>query len=237
MLAAVEKREINPFLKYANMPIVLWALSAALLSLGSAYFAGYQQCIRDASDLGEKYHQLSYQLFERNERIGDAVQNARSISELRDTANIVVSQHPELRDINSLTIEGKLSRIEDRIDLSRISDLRALTYPKNIFSRERERFESGEFQYPHPYINFGFLDLRTSDKDLVALKAYVSNARKMAEGIFHSQQWTVIFPSCSPVKVAASLVGYNPQIMYAEIEPVLKSVLDAEKNPFQPLPP
>src|ERR1700730_14386792 len=103
VLASLKAPEKNAFFKYANMPFVLWLLSAIILTLGGAYFSGYQQCIKDATDLGERYTQLSRELFQRNDAIASIVRNAKSMEDVIKQANVAASSEPELRDPHFLS--------------------------------------------------------------------------------------------------------------------------------------
>ena len=230
VLARLEP-EKNTFLKYANMPFVLWLLSAIILSLGGAYFTGYQQCIKDATDLGEKYNQLSRELFQRNDAIASIVENAKLMDDVVKQANVIPSREPELRDPHFLSIERELAKIEARMDLSGTSDIRAGQSLSPYTLPDQALFQD----YAHPYVNLALTNFWIlGNKDLPRLKAHVSRAREMAVAIFHVQQWTDTYPVCSFNTVLSSLLGQRPRIIYAETEPVMKGLIESEKQGFIP---
>jgi hypothetical protein len=84
VLAAVHAQKQSVLLDILNKPIVLWALSAILISGMSAYLTGYQQCEREGERTTDSFEKVNQEILGRVDAFHRIVADSSTVQEITE---------------------------------------------------------------------------------------------------------------------------------------------------------
>src|SRR5260221_4596086 len=84
ILAALEKPKKIRCLVIINSPIVIWLLSAIVITLGGGYYTTYRQCIADARQVSFIYTTYKYEISYIEDAIANAINETSTMAKFRE---------------------------------------------------------------------------------------------------------------------------------------------------------
>ena len=209
VLAALEKSKRNRFLAIVNSPFFLWLASAAFLTIGGAYFASHQQCVREADLLADAYQKLAKEVLHRQEQLVDILFQAKNMTDVRNAITTPTYLYSEFRARTLYELTEDMEKIRTRVDYTAVKGgLAGLSwYP--VF----------ELENPHQYLPFfrGQDWSRYSDQDFDGLRLYATTYAFRVIPEANLGVRFLVAPRCSVSNVVGgALFGRKPKIISVE---------------------
>jgi hypothetical protein len=118
LLAAAEKPaapDRSSVWKALNSPIVIWLLSAALITTVGSYITTQQQCLREADRLIEQYDKLLTEMKLRTDHVALSVTSAKTPNDLQSQLANVPTGYSDLKAKSIIDLSSELQRIIRRV--------------------------------------------------------------------------------------------------------------------------
>jgi hypothetical protein len=184
----VTEKKPNRFTSTINSAFFLWFASAMFVSLWGTYFAGYQQCNKDAEAQTTDYDDLQYEIAHRSRDLRNIILNAKNIPQLRKLAKSIPSVFDRFKNVSLFELYSRSTHI-DYLSQGKFTDqaYQVVDLANVAIGAKYFPFLMGDFDIPLDYKN-----------DLAYFKSVeigIPEANPLSRPV------TSFVPNCSPYAV------------------------------------
>lgn len=215
--------------KWYNTPIALWIMSALFLSLTSAFFTQYRDCVNDGDELIGRFQRINRELASRHQANMKAIASANSLDDARRQLQAVAKYYVYREFMDRTTIE--LS--EDAAGIRPFIDWRDVSIP--IYLRSSEFIDADMSEVKWSTIIIGEIPAGATDDEFRIVRDY---AKKEAGKLTYVADSRLIQlkRTCGPITVFQRTFGFHVQHIFAD-DTLLKQVMSlVQKFDFLPKP-
>jgi hypothetical protein len=199
---------------FVNSGIVLWALSAFFLTLGSGYFSNHAQCMRDSEQLIERRRALGEEIMARSYAFKDKVEAATNVQKMPFMPDNSGSASPELAKVPYLQLSTERVMLDQRVTFDNLPDdlvskakaawIESAIARQNKIDKDFQKSVDGSKFKQDPTTLFKFRKLTAQ------LQFEQTHFDHELDALVYTFQ-----PNCTPLNLVEFVLGYKPRIIEA----------------------
>ncbi|KJC49094.1 hypothetical protein UP09_07635 [Bradyrhizobium sp. LTSP885] len=207
---------------FINSGIVLWLLSALLLSVGGGYVTNHAQCMKEAEQLINRQSMFIQELYGRELAFKTTVDDAKTVQKIPFLPGSDGSIWPELAKLQYLQVLQEFGLLNGRVAYDDLPDdfiakARAKWIEFNIAKQNKisENFDKSQLPGPQP---------KTDPAVFFKFRKLLGQLQFEDQSFQHDLNAVAYYfePNCTVVNTFFLALGYKPQIMAARVSPVYK---------------